>query len=217
MAFQDDYDEEGQGYGRYVRPAVVVVVTLCIGAAAWYGIHNTAGVRREAPPLPPMVALMPPPPPPPPKEKPPEPEKKIEEVQKPVEEPKPMDAPKPLTINGPAQAGSDSFNIGAGDGSGTVGGTGFGEANYARYMGAQFQQSIQQDDQINRLVFAADIGVWVDASGHVTRATILATSGDAKVDKVLVSDIEGLTLDEAPPLGMRFPQRIRVRGHRLAS
>ncbi|HSZ73858.1 MAG TPA: energy transducer TonB [Rhizomicrobium sp.] len=204
---------------KIIRLAVVGTVVCVIGGSIWYAVTSTHGSKREAPPLPTLVALMPPPPPPPPppKEPPPEPEKKTEDVPK-TPDPKPADAPKQMTINGPAQAGSDAFGIGAGDGSGDVGsgnGDGFGEAAYSRYLGTEFQQAIQNDDRVNHLVFSADVEVWVDTSGHVTRASIMRTTGDAKTDEMLVAALEKMpALDQPPPDSFPFPQRISVRGKR---
>src|SRR5580704_10159502 len=181
----DEYEERWPARLRAI--AVPGAILLVIAGAILYFLHDTAGIRREAPPLPTLIATLPPPPPPPP-QKPPEPEKKLEEIQKPVDQPKAVDnAPKPVTINGPAQAGSDAFNVGAGSGGGEVGsGGGFGEANYARYLGSALQQTIQNDDRVNHLVFSADMAVWVDPNGRVARAAILKTSGDPKIDQVLV-------------------------------
>ena len=101
MFMDDDFEESWISRNRgIVMPAVILLI---LAGVVLYFLHDTAGMRREAPPLPTLIATLPPPPPPPPK--PPEPEKKIEEVQKPIDEPKqPDDAPKPMTINGPAQA-----------------------------------------------------------------------------------------------------------------
>jgi len=198
--------------------AVPGAILLVIAGAILYFLHDTAGIRREAPPLPTLIATLPPPPPPPP-QKPPEPEKKVEDVQKPVDQPKAVDnAPKPVTINGPAQAGSDAFNVGAGSGGGEVGsGGGFGEANYTRYLGSALQQTIQNDDRVNHLVFSADMEVWVDPNGRVARAAILKTSGDPKIDQVLVDALQTMrALDEPPPSTLPFPQRVRIEGRRRA-
>ena len=140
-------------------------------------------------------------------------------MQKPVEQPKAADnSPKPVTINGPAQAGTDAFNVGAGSGGGDVGsGGGFGEANYTRYLGAALQQTIQNDDRVNHLVFSADMAVWVDPNGHVARASILKTSGDPKIDQVLVDALQTMrALDEPPPSTLPFPQHVRIEGRRRA-
>jgi protein TonB len=212
----DEYEERWPARLRAI--AVPGAILLVIAGAILYFLHDTAGIRREAPPLPTLIATLPPPPPPPP-QKPPEPEKKLEEIQKPVDQPKAVDnAPKPVTINGPAQAGSDAFNVGAGSGGGEVGsGGGFGEANYARYLGSALQQTIQNDDRVNHLVFSADMAVWVDPNGRVARAAILKTSGDPKIDQVLVDALQTMrALDEPPPSTLSFPQRVRIEGRRRA-
>ncbi|HEY2446615.1 MAG TPA: energy transducer TonB [Rhizomicrobium sp.] len=212
----DEYEERWPA--RLKGLAVPGALLLLVAGVILYFLHDTAGIRREAPPLPTLIATLPPPPPPPP-QKPPEPEKKVEEVQKAVEQPKSADnSPKPVTINGPAQAGSDAFNVGAGSGGGDVGsGGGFGEANYTRYLGSVLQQKIQNDDRVNHLVFSADMAVWVDPNGRVARASILKTSGDPKIDQVLVDALQAMpTLDEPPPSTLPFPQRIRIEGRRRA-
>jgi protein TonB len=191
-------------------------IFLVIAGAVFYFLHDTAGIRREAPPLPTLIATLPPPPPPPPKQQ-PEPEKKVLEQQKPVEQPKAADnSPKPVTINGPAQAGSDAFNVGAGSGGGDVGsGSGVGEATYTHYLGTALQQTIQNDDRVNHLVFAADMAVWIDPNGRITRAAVLKTTGDHNVDQDLVAVLESMpALDEPPPSTLPFPQRVRIEGRR---
>lgn len=203
---------EDEGSARFVRMLVPLLVLSALGAGIWYFMHDTSGVHREAPPIDTITMLPPPPPPPPPQQRPPEPEKKLD-IPKP-DEPKPVDAPRPMTINGPAQAGTDAFNIGAGDGGGSLGsGAGLGDSAYSRYMGSALEQAIQQDDDVNRQVFSAEVEVWVSQSGGVTRATILRSSGDAKVDQSLLRAIQSVSLNPPSP-GMQFPQRIAVSGRR---
>ncbi|HEX4080440.1 MAG TPA: energy transducer TonB [Rhizomicrobium sp.] len=195
--------------------AIPGAILLLVAGTILYFLHDTAGIRREAPPLPTLIATLPPPPPPPPPPKQqPEPEKKIEE-QKPVEQPKMVNsAPKAITEAGPAQAGTDAFGIQAGSGGGEVGsGGGFGDANYTRYLGSTLQQTIQNDDRVNHLVFTADMAVWVDADGRITHATVLKSSGDPGIDQDLVAALQGMpALDEPPPSDLQFPQRIRIEG-----
>ncbi len=213
----DGFEERGWS-SRLRAIAVPGAIVLTVAGVILYFLHDTAGIRREAPPLPTLIATLPPPPPPPPKQQQVEPEKKVVEEQKTVEQPKSVDnAPKPVTINGPAQAGSDAFNVGAGSGDGNVGsgGGGFGEANYTRYLSSQLQQTIQNDDRVNHLVFTADMAVWVDSNGKLERAQVVKTSGDPKLDETLVELLQSMpTLDEPPPSTLEFPQRIRVEGRR---
>jgi TonB family protein len=211
------FDEEFEGWSSRLRGiAVPGGILLVIAGIVLYFLHDTAGIKREAPPLPTVIATLPPPPPPPPPKQ-QEVEKKVIEQQKPVEQPRQADnSPKPVTINGPAQAGNDAFNVGAGSGGGDVGsGGGIGEASYTHYLGSALQQTIQNDDRVNHLVFTADMAVWVDPNGRVTRAKVLKTSGDNSVDQNLLAVLESMpALDEPPPPTLPFPQRVRIEGRR---
>ncbi len=216
--FADEYRED---WGSRLKGlAIPGAILLLIAGAILYFLHDTAGIRREAPPLPTLIATLPPPPPPPPPPKQqPEPEKKMEEQPKQINQPKEVNsAPKAITEAGPAQAGSDAFGIQAGSGDGNVGsGGGFGEANYTRYLGSALQQSIQNNDRVNHLVFTADMEVWVDPNGHVTRASVLKSTGDSKIDQDLVAALQDMpALDEPPPPDLQFPQRVRIEGRRRA-
>ncbi|HEY1710351.1 MAG TPA: energy transducer TonB [Rhizomicrobium sp.] len=211
----DDYEDGGVAR-RWMHVAVPSFVLLLIAGMIWYLMHSTTGTRREAPPLQTILTtLPPPPPPPPPKPEKVEPEKKVEETPKPNEVKTP-DAPKPMTINGPAQAGNDAFNIGAGDGSGSVGSSsGLGDESYSRYMGSSIQQMIQQDDSVNRLVFSTEVAVWIDANGHLTQAKIVRSSGDDKTDEAVLAALKTMPSLEQPPSTLQFPQRIAIRGRRV--
>jgi outer membrane biosynthesis protein TonB len=193
----------------------------------WHFAGSSVGVRREAPRIATITPL--PPPPPPPKEKPPEP-KKVEEDIKPIDKPqdipqKPVDAPKPsndvaknVTINGDAQAGSDAFNIGAGDGGGMVGsggGNGTGTGSYDQYLGYAIQQTVQRDDSVNRLVFEVRADVWLDPDGKLTRVELVGSSGNSKTDDALTDALRSMPrIDVAPPSSLHFPLRVLIRGKR---
>jgi protein TonB len=215
--FADEYREDwGTRLKGFAIPGGILLV---IAGVVLYFLHDTAGIRREAPPLPTLVATLPPPPPPPPPPKQqPEPQK-MEEQPKQVSQPKETNsAPKAITEAGPAQAGSDAFGIQAGSGDGNVGsGGGFADGNYTRYLGSALQQSVQNNDRVNHLIFTADMAVWIDPNGHVTRAKVLKSTGDAKIDDDLVAALQEMpALDEPPPSDLQFPQRVRIEGRRRA-
>ncbi|WP_250338014.1 energy transducer TonB family protein [Luteibacter flocculans] len=218
-----------QGTPRWLGKAVGVVALLLLGVAIWHFSSSRVGVRREAPRIATITPL--PPPPPPPKEKPPEPKKTDEPKpvdEKPTEVPqKPVDAPKPsndvakqLTMNADAQAGGDAFNIGAGDGSGMVGangGTGTGMGSYDQYLGYAIQQAMQRDDRVNRLVFDVRADIWLDASGQLTRAELVGSTGNAQNDAALLDALRAMPrIDVAPPVSLHFPLRVAIRGKRPA-
>jgi outer membrane biosynthesis protein TonB len=210
--FDDEFEESGMR--RITRYAIPATILLLVAGSVWYFLHDTAGIRREAPPLPAITALLPPPPPPPPpkQEKPPEPEKKTVEAPKPNPTPKEESAPKPLTINGPAQAGNDAFNIGAGTGGGDVAaGTGFGNENYGRYLTSVIQSAVEQDDRVNHLAFTAQVTAWVDGSRHL-HVKVVQSSGDPKVDDALVQLADSMPpLEEEPPGDLQFKLAIHSR------
>ncbi|PFH29463.1 MULTISPECIES: energy transducer TonB family protein [Burkholderia] len=221
-----------KGPGRYVKPVVIALVLAAIAALIWHFASDTAGVKRASAPQ--VTTVIPlPPPPPPPKQKPP-PEKVKEEVKTPVDKPtvapKPSEAPKPsdnqpkqMTMNAPAQAGTDSFNIGAGDGSGMVGSGGggrFGNASYAQYMVYVLQRAIEQDKGVQDAGgarFAGSLNLWMDPSGHITKVTIAQSTGDAKIDAAVIAAVESLgRVDEAPPPATAYPVLVRLQGRKPA-
>ena len=91
-----------------------------------------------------------------------------------------------------------------------------GEASYTRYLGSALQQTIQNDDRVNHLVFSADMEVWVDPDGHITRVAVLKTSGDHGIDQDLLSALESMPALDEPPPALPFPQRVRIEGRRRA-
>lgn len=206
----DDGDGEGGGLARIARVAVPVLIFAGLAGGVWYALHSTGSARREAPPLPTLQASLPPPPPPPPP-KPPEEKKVVEEQKTPQPEQK-MDAPKPLTINGPAQAGNDAFNLASGDGGGDVA-NGFGNESYSRYLTSLLQDAIEQDDKLNRLAFNVQIAARVDEN-HKIHVRIIKSSGDSEIDSDVLDAAGRVALDEPPPGAMEF--RLAIHSKRPA-
>jgi TonB family protein len=214
---------------KAVRIAAPVVIVLAVGIAIWRFACDTAGEKREAPPVP-TVLLTPPPPPPPPPPTPkqPEPQKTVEtSVPSPTpktESPK-TDAPKQMTINGPAQAGSDSFGMKAGDGGGRMvggdpnggdgtGGGDFAEGAYRRLLASALQAAIQSDDQASRLIFSAEVRVWVAPDGRIDRVVVARSSGDPKTDRLVVAALMQAGRIDAPPAQLKFPALVALKGRR---
>jgi TonB family protein len=213
-----------EGWRRWRGRLTVAVVVLAAAWLVWMLAGHQVGVRRSAPRIATITPL--PPPPPPPKEKPPE-QKKVDEtkqeVPKPAEPLKPVEAPKQapdlakqITINGPAQAGADSFNIGAGDGGGMVGsgGDGGGGSSYEQYLGYALQEAIQHDDRTRRLVFDVHVNLWLSSDGGVTRVELVSSSGVASTDRALADVLRGVRIDTPPPPNLSMPVRVAMRGHR---
>ena len=218
------YNEQAK-WRRWRGRIVIGVVLLAVAWLTWMLAGHHVGVRRSAPRIATITPL--PPPPPPPKEKPPEP-KKVEEtkqdIPKPAEPLKPVEAPKQapdvakqVTINGPAQAGNDSFNIGAGEGGGMVGsggGNGVGGSSYEQYLSYALQEAIQHDDRTRRLVFNVRVNLWLSPDGGVTRAELINSSGVQTTDRALIDVLRGVRIDTPPPPSLNMPIRIAMRGYR---
>ncbi|MBY0391666.1 MAG: TonB C-terminal domain-containing protein, partial [Novosphingobium sp.] len=136
-------------------------------------------------------------------------------------------APAAVSINGPAQAGSDAFGLQSGNGGGlggggstgactgpACGGTGMSEVFYRRYLSAVLQEKVQRDDRVNRLVFSADFAITISPSGRISSVSLLKTSGRDDRDASLKAILLAISNLDPPPSGVRFPQRITVRGRR---
>ncbi|CAB3643466.1 hypothetical protein LMG24238_00497 [Paraburkholderia sediminicola] len=219
----------GNGPGRFVKPVLLVLIAVGLVALIWHFASDTAGVKRAQAPQVTTVIPLPPPPPPPPKEKPP-PEKVQEDVKTPVEKPtevpKPTEAPKPsdnqpkqMTMDAPAQAGTDNFGIGAGDGSGMVGSGGggsFGNSTYRQYIGYLLQSAVERDKQVQASGggsrFNVNLNIWMDRDGRITKAVIVQSSGDSKLDDAVVGAVEAFKADQAPPPRSAYPALIKLHG-----
>ncbi|HEY1611578.1 MAG TPA: energy transducer TonB [Paraburkholderia sp.] len=218
------------GWRRFVKPVVFGLIAIGVAVAVWRFATDTAGVKRvEAPQVTTVIPLPPPPPPPPPKVKPP-PEKQPDmqtPTPKPTMAPKPAEAPKPsdnqpkqMTMNAPAQAGTDSFNIGAGDGSGMVGSGGggsFGNGAYAQYVSYAMQQAIERDKNVQDngggARFNGSLSLWMEPDGHITKVTIAQSTGDTKLDTAVVQAVLAMgKVDEPPPPNTAYPVTVRMQG-----
>jgi periplasmic protein TonB len=220
-------DDDG-GLKRYIAPAIGILLLVAIGWFLFSAATGTRGERKSAPEDMKAVLLPPPPPPPPPppQEVPPEPETVKEDVpQDTPPEPTP-DAPAAVAIDAAGEAGSDAFGIRAGAGGGmgapSTFGTSTGPATapsvsdgfYGRYLSGALQDVIQDSDRINRQVFTADVNIWIDPSGKVTRAEIIRSSNDSNRDKMIIGLLQEVRGLDTPPTSIRFPQRITIRGRK---
>jgi TonB family protein len=213
---------------KYAPYAVAVVVLAGAAILLWNMAHDHTALTRPTQVMP-IVALTappPPPPPPPPKTPPPEPQKVEMETPQPQQNDQPKAPPQQLTINGPPQAGGDSFGLSAGNGQGSVigggsgpgggGDGGFAELAYTRYLTGYIQQAVQQDDRVTRSVFQLDVQLWVDRGGRITTASVVKSSGDGKLDHQVIAVLQNMRLDQSPPAAFKnfFSHRITIRGRR---
>ncbi|QII84829.1 energy transducer TonB [Bordetella hinzii] len=217
---------------RILRGGAGVALAALLGYFLWQWAHDMAGVRREAPKVAAIIPLPPPPPPPPEPEKPPEPEppkeeeKLVEPDPVPAEPPKPAeeapltpanDVANPMQIDGQAQAGSDAFNIGAGQGggmSGSGGGRG-GNATYGQYMSYVLGKILRENDSTRQLAFRMQVRIWLTPQGQVSRVEVERSSGDAEIDAKVLAALRAVpAVDERPPATLPMPIRASLSGRR---
>ena len=122
-----------------------------------------------------------------------------------------------MQIDGDAQAGSDAFNIGAGQGKGMAGGGGgrAGNATYSQYLAYALQKILREDERTRNLTFRLQANIWLTASGQITRVELTRSSGDADVDARVVAALRAVPgLDERPPASASMPIRASLTGRR---
>jgi outer membrane biosynthesis protein TonB len=196
--------------GAWRRRAGYAVPAVLLAAAAW-GVwtlaHLESGVRREAPLISTLIPVEEPPPPPPPKVRPPEPKPLEQTLPQPTPQPaqptpqtpapaQPTAGQNAVTENGPAQAGSDAFGLAAGNGSGGrgsgSGGGAFENAGmYGQYVKVAMTRAVRANAVLRGKAFRAEVRVWFDAQGKVTRVEFTRGSGvgayDAEIRQALLA------------------------------
>ncbi|HTJ93674.1 MAG TPA: energy transducer TonB [Pararobbsia sp.] len=219
------------GWRRWIKPVLLVVVLGGIGALIWHFANDKAAVKRAtAPEVTTVIPLPPPPPPPPPQQKPQEkPEEQAKTpVERPTDVPKPAAPPKPadsqpqqMTMNAPAQAGTDGFNISSGSGGGMGapgsgdGTGGFGGGLYNQYIGYILQRAVEGDKHVRESGASSRVDVklnlWMESSGTVTKVSIAQSTGDARLDDAIVGAVESIgRVDSTPPADTTYPVSVTM-------
>ena len=213
---------------RYRKPLIFGIV-MAVGIVV---ISNAGSGKRESTPRPPerMVSIqLPPPPlppPPPPLKLPPPPQveqKMVEQAPvaepeaKPDNQPAKVDDPPALGTNISGNGPSDGFGLGNSGNAGLIGGNGKGTKANSRFgwYAGQIQTKIEEALRSNRKTRSAnlriDVRIWPDATGHITRANLVSSTGDPAIDEAIKSEVlTGLQLKEPPPQGMPLPITIRI-------
>lgn len=206
---------------RYLGLFAAGVAVLAL--IAW-GVYSFVSKIDDKPRKPPKISLMPstpPPPPPPPKEeKKPEPPKE-QNKPPPMEQPKmaPAAPSADLKMDGPAGDGPSAFSAGkitnedlsnTGKGPGTSGA--FSPfIYYANLMKGELQRQLTRNKELRELAYKADVQVWVNRDGSVSRFDLLKGTGDAELDEMLKKAIAASTaFSAAPPEKMPQPIRLRI-------
>jgi periplasmic protein TonB len=210
----EDSDNFGQRVFRYAGP--VIVLLFVAFAIYWFAAQET-GIRVERPSISTILPVETPPPPPPPQVKPPE-VQHFEQVL-----PRPNNTPPPpapqnnaVTENAEAQEGTDSFNIGAGNGSGMKGSgpAGFaGDAGtYGQYARGKILAAVEASELLHNKPFVAVVRIWFGADGTITRVVIARPTGTDAFDDEIQRILKGLSgfTPPAPEILSQMPIQFTI-------
>ncbi len=209
----------------------VFVALLLVSAGAWWMMHQdkTPPPRRVQEPI--VVTIIPPPPPPPPPPPQQMPEPKMLEQPKMVEpetkqeepEEKPQDEakddkddappPGPLALDAAAEGPGDAMGLGSKvGGRGLFGGSGHSRWGwYASMVQAAIEEALKNNSKIHNAMMEAQLRIWADGSGRISRVQIVSSSGNAQIDSALQNEVlPGLQLREGPPGDMPMPMVTRI-------
>lgn len=146
---------------------------------------------------------------------PPEPEKKVVEQEIVPEEVKPQDQPTEMPTDAPAapsdlgagldrdaDAGSDSYHLGAGGGGGLFG-RGGSDGGWGALVAAHITMALQRDERTRNARGLMRVTMDIDAAGRFSGAKLVSGTGDPTLDAA-IRDV----LAHLPPLGRPRPPAI---------
>lgn len=217
----------GKSTRRWRRALVWVIGVVVVSVLIWMVIKELATPNqvKKKRAVQEISLLKPPPPPPPPKTAPPPPKVEVQEkidVPKPDQQPdKPADAPPPgpdLAVDAAGGAGGDSFGlVGKKGGSDLIGGGGGGGgvgsrfAWYGALIKERIQDAVSKEKKLREADFRIMVSVWINASGAVTRAELIESTGNAELDSALKVALRNLPpLREGAPGDMPQPIKLRI-------
>lgn len=117
----------------------------------------------------------------------------------------------------------NAFGLSGRGGGGIIGGRGGsggggGGSRWGWYAGqiqSRVERALQDNEKTRTAGLDINVRLWADATGRITHAQLIGTTGDAELDRTLRRDVlTGLVMREAPPADMPQPILIRILGVR---
>jgi protein TonB len=230
---QNEQANNSQRTGRRVVWAVVAVSLTLILAGVVGVVKLISGckapqMKRQVQ----QITLIKPPPPPKIKEQPPElkpePEQQKEEIKDLVDVERPQEVDRPeesapppsgeLGVDGDATGSGDAFGLQARKGGAALVGGGGGQGGdlygwYTNRYGSELQKLVNdittQMGGIKGTDLKTVVRVDIDDSGAI-RGTIIASSGNPRMDEAVLQALSRFTLREPPPPGMPRAMKLGV-------
>jgi outer membrane biosynthesis protein TonB len=217
-----------QRFGFLIGIAVVaVIVGLLFYGKEFFGEKKKPRKPKEFN-VTRVLVPVPTPPPPPPPPKPPE----IKQVEDKMVEQAPVDDQVEKPDEPPPQASpdvgtgivgdgpGDGFGL-SGRGSGMIGGGGPRKGGggkwgwYASQVQGTIAEQLKRHPKTRKAEFRVDVRIWPDASGRISRAKLMGSTGDSSIDAAIADEIlDGMQLKEPPPPGMPSPIVLRFTARR---
>ena len=86
---------------------------------------------------------------------------------------------------------------------------------YASAVQVTVSDALRKNPRTRDANFRVEVRVWADLTGRISRAQLVRTTGDSRLDDAIRNDVlAGLQLNEAPPDGMPMPIVMRLSAHR---
>ena len=131
----------------------------------------------------------------------------------------PVSADLGTSIKG--NGGSDAFGLTANKGGGRIGGGSAARSAASRWgwYAGQVQttvgEALRRNARTRDASFRIEVRIWPDLTGRVTRAQLVRSTGDAKLDAAIRTEVlAGLQLKDPPPDGMPLPIIMRLTARR---
>lgn len=204
---------------RYLPLALIIAgVTAVGGLLAWLVLGSLDDGPANAPKKTiQQVQIIRPPPPPPEVEPPPPPEP---EVDVPEPEPEPPvaenDEPPPgeqLGLDADGVAGSDAFGLAARKGGRDLLASGSDGrfAWYGNLVKNDIMERLAEVKEIRQDRYSIVVRLWLAPDGRVQQFKLASSTGDAELDRQLLSALGALgRISETPPAGLPQPVRVRI-------
>ena len=89
--------------------------------------------------------------------------------------------------------------------------------HYAVSIQNTVAETLRRNSSVRHATFSLNVRVWADATGRITRASLVGSSGDPAVDTAIKNNaLAGLQLPEPPPADMPMPINMRIAARRSA-
>jgi periplasmic protein TonB len=209
-----DDEEKPTGFKKWRMP-------LLVSSLAIFGVYHVgkklanadgSAAKKEAMA---MVQIMAPPPPAPPPPPPPPPKDDVREDKEVEEKEDTEPEPEPAVTTAAAGKGTSGIQIAAGRGNNFYrkpvdANAKTKWAGFSSQVARSIEDALRRNPASKRAAGGAQIRVWVDSGGRVTRVKLDTSTGSPDLDRAVNESLVGLQCPGIAPDDMPQPIRLRV-------